>query len=352
MLAALLAVVALVTYVVLTAAARPGGPAPVAGVVAAAPSGATSDPSPLPLPAPVQQRPTLGVSVATAADLARFVEVTGTRPEVVDVFEPWSADRPLPGELADAVVALGSRLSVTWEPWDPSLETADQPDFALATITEGRHDDYVDRFARSVRDLGVPVTIRLMHEMNGTWYPWGAGVNGNRDGDLVAAWQHVRGRFAAVGALDVTWMWAPNAVFTGSAPLTPLYPGDEAVDAVGVSNYNWGDRSHDGFATSWRTFGSLFDASIAELRALTDRPLWIAEVASSNSGGSKADWLGDVFLELQARPEVAGLVWFDQVDDRHGVDWRIETEPETTTAWTSGHRARQHLSTENTGAPS
>ena len=35
-------------------------------------------------------------------------------------------------------------------------------------------------------------------------------------------------------------MWAPNAVYTGSAPLADLYPGDAYVDLVGLSNYNWG----------------------------------------------------------------------------------------------------------------
>ena len=120
---------------------------------------------------------------------------------------------------------------------------------ALASIIDGSHDAYIDMFAKSIlKQFGHPVTIRLMHEMNGNWYPWGLGVNGNRPGQYVAAWQHVHDRFTALGVTDVSWMWAPNAVYTGSAPLAPLYPGDAYVDAVGLSNYNWGHYSHDGFA--------------------------------------------------------------------------------------------------------
>ncbi|WP_217631238.1 glycosyl hydrolase [Modestobacter sp. DSM 44400] len=93
------------------------------------------------------------------------------------------------------------------------------------------------------------MTIRLMHEMNGNWYPWGSGANGNQPGEFVLAWRHVHDRFTALGVTNVAWTWAPNAVYTGGAPLAPLYPGDAYVDAVGLSNYNWGERSHDGFAT-------------------------------------------------------------------------------------------------------
>lgn len=125
----------------------------------------------------------------------------------------------------------------------------------MATISNGDHDAYIDVIARSVADLGRPVTIRLMHEVNGNWYPWGSGVNGNRDGEFVRAWQHVHDRSTALGVTDVEWLWAPNAVCTGAQQLAPPCPGDAYVDAVGVSNYNWGDDRPDGWDTSWTTFG-------------------------------------------------------------------------------------------------
>ena len=37
--------------------------------------------------------------------------------------------------------------------------------------------------------------LRPMHEMNGNWYPWAEGVNGNVAGDYVNAWRHVRAIF-------------------------------------------------------------------------------------------------------------------------------------------------------------
>jgi mannan endo-1,4-beta-mannosidase len=107
-----------------------------------------------------------------------------------------------------------------------------------------------------------------------------------------------------------------------------------------VSNYNWGDDHRDGWDTEWATFGGLFDQSFAELRSITSRPIWVTEVASSNSGGDKAEWLTAMLAEVAARPDVAGVIWFDQVDKARVVDWRIETEPAVVDAWKQGFAAR------------
>jgi mannan endo-1,4-beta-mannosidase len=335
------ALAVLVTYIVVasgavhdrTEAAAPSSTAP-----------SSAAPSPVAPAVPqVVRTPTLGLSTPTLADLDRFIEVTGTTPEVFDVFEPWNRDRPLDPVVADALAAKGIRLSITWEPWDVDVDDPEQPAYSLTSIIEGRHDAYIDMYARSIADHGHPVTIRLMHEMNGNWYPWSTGVNGNREGEFVRAWQHVHDRFTALGVTGVQWLWAPNAVYPGAQPLAPLYPGDAYVDAVGVSNYNWGDDRHDGSDTVWTSFGGLFDASFAELRAITQRPIWVAETGSSNRGGDKSAWLAAMLAEIAARPEIAGVVWFSHVDEARDVDWRIETEPDTAEAWRQGFLARPVL---------
>jgi beta-mannanase len=288
---------------------------------------------------PPPQRPTLGVSTATIEDLDSFIRATGTHPEAFDVFEAWDNDRPLDRYVADSVAARGARLSITWEPWVAD-GGARQPRYSLASIIAGAHDAYIDTFATSIKQFGHPVTIRLMHEMNGNWYPWGLGVNGNRPGEYVQAWQHVHDRFAALGVTDVSWMWAPNAVYTGSAPLAQLFPGNAYVDAVGLSNYNWGNYHRDGFATQWTTFSALFDDSIRQLAAISTRPLWIAETGSSDKGGDKAGWIADALAQVSRRTDIAGLMWFDQVDEGADVDWRIESQPAATAAWRSGFQGR------------
>jgi hypothetical protein len=288
---------------------------------------------------PPPQRPALGVSTPTIADLDAFIRTTKTHPQAFDVFESWAQNRPLDRYVADSVALRGARLSITWEPWIAN-DGAYQRNYTLNSITNGSHDAYIDMFARSVKAFRHPVTIRLMHEMNGNWYPWGLGVNGNRKGDYVRAWRHVHDRFAALGVTNVAWMWAPNAVYPGGASLAPLYPGDAYVDEVGISNYNWGDFTHDGSTTQWATFGQLFDESIRQLRALTHRPLWIAETGSSDKGGNKAAWVAQTLAAVSARPEIAGVMWFDQVDHATRIDWRIEKQPAVVAAWRTGYLNR------------
>ena len=334
---AALAVGSLVAYVVVAAPSQSEADAGAGWTPApfSAPPPAVAPPSTAPPP----QRPTLGVSTATIKDLDSFIRTTGTHPEVFDVFEAWDNDRPLDRYVADSVAARGARLSITWEPWVAD-GGARQPRYSLASIIAGKHDAYIDTFATSIKEFGHPVTIRLMHEMNGNWYPWGLGVNGNRPGEYVRAWQHVHDRFAALRVTDVAWMWAPNAVYTGSAPLPQLYPGDAYVDAVGLSNYNWGNYHRDGFVTQWATFSALFDDSIRQLAAITTRPLWIAETGSSDKGGNKAAWIADALAQISRRTDIAGLMWFDQFDRGAVVDWRIETEPAAVAAWRAGFRGR------------
>lgn len=332
----LVALASLVTYVVVASGRVPDSLAAAPG----APAIVEPGPPPAVVPPEVVRTPVLGLSTPTIEDLDEFIRTTGTAPEVFDVFEAWSRNRPLDPVVADAVAARGAKLSITWEPWDPDVDEPRQPEYGLDTILRGDHDAYIDLFADSVAAYGRPVTIRLMHEMNGNWYPWSGTVNGNRVAEFPAAWRYVHDRFTARGVTNVEWLWAPNAVYEGAQPLAPLYPGDAYVDAVGVSNYNWGDDRRDGWNTSWASFVELFEPSFAELRTFTSRPIWVTETASSSRGGSKAEWLGDMLAEAAVRPDLAGIIWFDQVDKARGVDWRIEDDPDAVAAWQRGFQAR------------
>ena len=44
-----------------------------------------------------------------------------------------------------------------------------------------------------------PFFLRFDWEMNGFWFPWNEGVNGNKPGEFVAAWRHVHDIFTEVG---------------------------------------------------------------------------------------------------------------------------------------------------------
>ena len=103
-----------------------------------------------------------------------------------------------------------------------------------SAIASGAHDAHITDWATRLADWGSPVMLRFGHEMNGNWYPWAEGVNGNGAGDYVAAWRHVHDIFTRAGADNVQWVWNPNVPYYGSTPLDGLYPGADYVDVVAL----------------------------------------------------------------------------------------------------------------------
>ncbi|MGJ1463557.1 glycoside hydrolase family 26 protein [Clavibacter sepedonicus] len=183
----------------------------------------------------------------------------------------------------------------------------------------GDHDAYIRSWGADLAKYGGTVYLRLGHEMNGNWYPWSDGVNGNAPGSYVAAWKHVHDLVVAQGATNVKWVWSPNVPYPGSTALASLYPGADQVDVVALDVYNWGAVA----GQRWTSPADLFGPGIGQLRAVAPgKPLVIGEVASSETGGSKADWNRDLVAYLQAQPDVLGFVWFDF---RKEEDWRIDS---------------------------
>jgi beta-mannanase len=210
---------------------------------------------------------------------------------------------------------------IAWEPWRWGGGIT-QPGYALDRIVAGDMDGYLRGWASGIAAWGRPVTLRFAHEMNGNWYPWAEGINGNGPGDYVAAWRHVHDLFKAAGAVNVTWMWAPNVPYPGSTPLTSLYPGRDYVDVVGLDGYNWGTAAS---WSSWTDPKSLFGPGLAQLRALAPgKPIVIAETASAEAGGSKPEWIKTLIAYLAAQRDIVGFVWFQFVKE---TDWRFDSTP-------------------------
>lgn len=271
--------------------------------------------------------PDAPASMASLEDLAARL---GRRPTQVMWYDAWSRRTGFPTQQAAAVTAFGATPVITWEPWDPARGT-DQPTYSLKAIAAGLHDGYVTAWAKQARAFGKPVTLRFAHEMNGTWYPWAAGVNGNTAADYVAAWKRVRGIFTQQRATNVSWSWSPNVPYPGSTPLASLYPGDAQVSTVALDGYNWGGLLP---GTTWQSFLDVFDDGYGEVRSFTRKPIIVGEVGAPEVGGDKAAWIRDMFATLATRPEgLTGFTWFSHLKE---ADWRIDSSPAAFEAFRAG----------------
>jgi hypothetical protein len=273
----------------------------------------------------------LGAYVSGAPDnpflLDQFIGMVGTPPAVVMWYQDWAHSGFDPVRM-NAVTSRGLMPMVTWEPWDYTAGTQ-QPAYALAKIVSGAYDAYIDRWARAAAAWGGTFYLRFAHEMNGNWYPWGAGVNGNTPEQYVAVWQRVVSIFRGAGAANARWVWCPNIAGTsltrrgGSAAdrFHGWYPGDASVHWIGMDGYNWGTSQPQ---SRWQEIPTIFAATYTALTKLTAKPLMIGETASAEQGGNKADWITTGFLQsIPTRfPRVRAVIWFSEDKE---ADWRVNS---------------------------
>lgn len=282
--------------------------------------------SQIPPAAPVPQGDPIAFGVVTpgspenGAAIDAFAEKVGRMPAIIGSFHAWGDNAnwaTFQTDRIDNVVSRGATPLITWEPWSPFAGVA-QPAYRLANIANGDFDVYVDAWAAAAAADGRTIYLRFGHEMNGDWYPWGAGVSGNTPADYVAAWRHVHDRFAAAGADNIRWVWSPDVVEGPNYPsMDEFYPGDDYVDWVGLDGYNWGDNQ-------WRSFGTAFGRAYDTATHLTAKPIMVSEFASSDSPGSKPAWIEDAFeTQLPLKfPRIRAVIWFNFDKER---DWRVDS---------------------------
>ncbi|HEV2791347.1 MAG TPA: glycosyl hydrolase [Solirubrobacterales bacterium] len=275
--------------------------------------------------------------------VAALESSVGKSASMVQFFQPFANCNPtcsfysFPTEPMDDIRAHGSIPVLSWSS-QAIPSTLNQPDFQLGDVISGRYDEYIREFATEAKEWGNPFFLRFNWEMNGNWFPWSEGVNGNTTGQYVAAWRHVHDIFAAVGVTNVSWVWCPFIDPAGSLQdVAPLYPGDAYVDWTGLDGYNWGTNPTS--PRGWKSFDQLFRSSydqIAEAIA-PGKPMMLGEFGSSEHGGSKADWIRDALARIPAEyPQVRAALWFDKFDDN--MDWPIETSTSATAAFGEGIR--------------
>jgi len=111
------------------------------------------------------------------------------------------------------------------------------------------------------------------------------------------------------------------------------YPGPSFLDVVGLSGFI-ADRSV--FGSPYRSFTTAFGPSLDALHALApDKPVSLAEVAAAQSGGDKAAWITGMFRDIERRPYIQSIVWFNV---RKEADWRIESSLSAERAFEAGLR--------------
>jgi hypothetical protein len=242
------------------------------------------------------------------ANLARFGKEIGKSPNLVAYYVPW--DQPLNQTWVLDLVNDGVLPLLQFEPVTPSI----------ASIASGGSDAYTTSLAETIKALNVPIVFSFGHEMNGNWYAWGTQTTD--PAEFVKAWQRIHDIFTKVGAHNVIWLWDVNVTYpVPNIALEPLYPGDKYVDWVGLTGYyniTAGGRS---------TFETLFEPTMDQVRAFTQKPFLIAETGVSPSSDKPTE-IKDLFYGVEEHADVLGFVWFNyNKPGENETDWMINSDP-------------------------
>ena len=263
----------------------------------------------------------------TQENVQAFQDLQGTHIDLISYFalfdmNDWNATE----EYANVAKNNGSTLVVTWM----------ANGYNAQDLVNGKADSYIRDYAKGVKGYGEEIWLRPLHEANGDWYDWGVGKAGagNTDANVAEAFRHIVKIFKEEGVTNVKWVWTTNASNQGSGTsLTGNYPGDDYVDYISIDGYNWGTCQS---WSSWQTFSQVFKKAYNAL-ANINKPLFIAEISSSERGGNKAEWITDMFEHFATDfSRVFAVMWFSQSKEANEGDWALNTSQAAVDAWKAG----------------
>jgi len=222
-------------------------------------------------------------------------------------FYGWT--NPFPGVPEADDVAHGRIPLIAWNCGDSD-----------ARVAAGDDDAKIIRRAKAIKAFGAPIIVRWFWEMNlddtnnaprtqcydpATDLPAGYFA----PGPYLAAWAHIRAVFARQGVTNVVWLWCVANAHGGPGQ---YYPGDAAVDWVGMDDYDTNDVSlHD-------TFFILAE----ELSQFQEKPFMITETGAH--AANQVAFATGADSELQsAFPWVRGVGYLDSTGDFQ--TWTLST---------------------------
>lgn len=210
----------------------------------------------------------------------------GRKLSIVHIYLTWQARFPRSSD--EAFLSQGSILLISWAGTDTQQ------------IISGADDGWIRTRALQIKALHRPVFLEWRWEMDrpNLRAQMGSGP------DFVAAWDHIRAIFAAVGVDNAAWVWCPtaNGFIDGQAPA--FYPGDSEVDWICADAYPQ-PGVYESFASTVAPF--------LRWASHHPKPVMIGEfgVPQSYSEQQRAQWLHAAQQVVLADSQIKALVYFD-----------------------------------------
>jgi len=239
-----------------------------------------------------------------------------------DWADPWVI-HPSAGYGRWLAADPGGRTVVLTVDLAPTGEITTDPSWR-SVCAQGAFAGYATQLAENLVAAGFGGSvIRLGAEMNGTWVTDFIGTTSADQRSWAQCFAATVSTMRAVPGAHFLFDW--NVAACGeAAPLASYYPGNAAVDIVGVDAYDAGCPSAPPPAST-ATFASIaanpegLDA-VAAFAATNGKPMSIPEWATTASNGAPAGYGDDPFYVagvgrfVAASPDFAFQSWYDAGD--------------------------------------
>jgi cellulose synthase (UDP-forming) len=256
--------------------------------------------------------------------------------DIISYYLAWDQKSisSFPREQINATYNLNALPMITWEPWASTLPSENMPEELkeekkiFKHIKDGYFDTYIRNFALELKSFQKPLFLRFAHEFNNPQYPWSQ-TGDNTPEEFIAAWRHVYNLLKAEGAHNVIFVWNP----WDDAEMEEYFPGDNYVDWIGITLLNYGPFNPDG---KQHSFEDLYSRFHERLKAITRKPVMLAEFGSVRLDPSQDKWVMDAMNTITAKyDEIGAVVLFNSSYDKNipkndwyskeAIDWTLDS---------------------------
>jgi hypothetical protein len=207
-------------------------------------------------------------------------------------------------------------------------------------IASGQLDTYLGYMAEYYADWvrlggGRRAFLAPLPEMNGVnanGLPWTS--YGGDPINFKLAYQHIQNIFAQKGVSrdQVWWVFAPNGWSKAGHEFEIYYPGDNIVDVVGFSMYNFGFCQVALPWPRWENYNTLYEPYLSRIHNMAPgKPIIIAQTGTTAeyqwtgefNVDAKNTWLRENYEYLSNQPQVLGILYFDIDKSSWECNWAI-----------------------------
>jgi hypothetical protein len=255
----------------------------------------------------------------SASGLDTQVDIAGTFMDIEFPNPEWNIPHDLDGAWSQGTVPFVNL----------AVGTADLGPRTAYDVAGGALDDAIRTWASIFAQWTAGGTKRAfiapLQEMNGYWVSYGLDPENYK-----LAFTRIQTLFAEEGVPQesVLWVFAPNGWSESGHEFERYYPGDDVVDVVGFSAFNFGACVPSG--EGWDSYEVAIQPYLERMEDMApSKPIILAQTGTVAEGGDKGAWLLDTFGKLGESENFRGLIYFNVSKEESGapscnpVDWRV-----------------------------